>query len=445
MHSFAVLVVSYFRNLKGWSMMGRVLLTFLFTTIIERVSDSAPSPPWTLSGVWPWVGTMPAKPVRKSPGQKAGRNSPSVTACRPAASCIRTASRMQPSSIFLSCGDLSARAFFSEAGRKRLPTWSARKGGRMAQPTIVKCPPPCAWSNTGRCAISNEVQGIAITHPGRLIWPQLGITKLELARYIGEVGEWMLPQVANRPLTLLRCPDGAGAKCFYQRHPGGRASKKGEYLFVNSIPALISLAQNGVVEIHTWGVTLPDARHPDRITLDLDPDPRLSWEELRSATLLTETLLAGLQLKSFLKTTGGKGLHVVVPIVPRLGWDEVRNFSRLIAERLAKEWPDVFTANMSKQKRTGKLFVDYLRNAEARSAVAAYSPRARPRATWSTPLDWEELDKTDLRAKFTVRSVPRRLAQLRHDPWRDYFTTRQSITAAMRRALGGARLLSSPP
>jgi len=282
---------------------------------------------------------------------------------------------------------------------------------------------------------SHAVQRIVITHPDRVIWPQLGITKLELARYVGEVGEWMLPQVANRPLTLLRCPHGAEAKCFYQRHPGSGAMK-GQYLFVNSIPALVSLAQNGVVEMHTWGVTLPDARHPDRITLDLDPDPGLSWEELRAATLLTKTLLDGLKLKSFLKTTGGKGLHVVVPIVPRLGWDEARNFSRLIAEMLAKEWPDVFTSKMAKQKRTGKLFVDYLRNAEAASAVAAYSPRARPGATVSTPLDWEELDKTDLRAKFTVRSVPRRLAQLRHDPWRDYFTTRQSITAAMRRVLG---------
>jgi bifunctional non-homologous end joining protein LigD len=285
---------------------------------------------------------------------------------------------------------------------------------------------------------SNEVRGIAITHPDRVIWPQLGVTKLELARYVGEVGEWMLPQVANRPLTLLRCPDGAEAKCFYQRHPTfkGERSTKGEYLFVNTIPALISLAQNGVVEVHTWGVTLPDARHPDRITLDLDPDPELPWEELRAATVLTKTLLDGLKLKSFLKTTGGKGLHVVIPILPRLGWDEVRNFSRLIAEMLAKEWPDVFTSKMAKQKRSGRLFVDYLRNAEAASAVAAYSPRARPGATVSTPLAWEELDKTDLREKFTVRSVPRRLAQLRQDPWRDYFTIRQSITAAMRRAVG---------
>jgi len=283
----------------------------------------------------------------------------------------------------------------------------------------------------------NEVQGIVITHPDRVIWPQLGITKLELARYIGEVGERMLPQVANRPLTLLRCPDGAEAKCFYQRHPG---STKGEYLFVNSIPALISLTQNGAVEVHTWGVTLPDARHPDRITLDLDPDAELPWEKLRAATVLTRTLLEGLKLKSFLKTTGGKGLHVVIPILPRLGWDEVRKFSRLLAEMLAKEWPDLFTAKMAKQKRTGKVFVDYLRNADTASAVAAYSPRARPGATVSTPLAWEELDKIDLRAKFTVRSVPRRLAQLRHDPWRKYFTTRQAITAAMRRALGGARL-----
>jgi len=283
---------------------------------------------------------------------------------------------------------------------------------------------------------SGSIGGVVVTHPERLIWPSLGITKLELARYIGEVGEWMLPQVANRPLTLLRCPDGAEAKCFYQRHPGSGASKKGETLFVNSIPALISLVQNGTVELHTWGVTLPDARHPDRITLDLDPDPELPWEKLRAATVLTQTLLGGLKLKSFLKTTGGKGLHVVIPILPRLGWDEVRTFSRLVAEMLANARSDVFTSKMAKQKRTGKVFVDYLRNAEAASAVAAYSPRARPGATVSTPLAWDELDKTDLRTKFTVRSVPRRLAQLGHDPWRDYFATRQSITAAMRRALG---------
>src|SRR2546421_4447075 len=436
MHSFATREVFVFKNRKGSTMIGRFLLTLFSRPIGSRVADSDPSSQWNLSAYWPWVATRPSKPVRKSTCQKARRNSPSVTACRPAASCIRTASRMQSSSIFLSCGDLSARAFFSAAGRKRLPTWSARKGGRMAEPTIVKCPPPCAWSDTGRCAISNEVQGIAITHPDRVIWPRLGVTKLELARYIGEVGGWMLPQVANRPLTLLRCPDGVEAKCFYQRHPGSGASKKGEYLFVNSIPALVGLAQNGVREMHTWGVTLPDRRHPDRITIDLDPDPGLPWEELRAATLLTKTLLDGLKLKSFLKTTGGKGLHVVVPIVPRLGWDEVRKFSRLIAEMLAKEWPDVFTSKMAKQKRTGKLFVDYLRNAEAASAVAAYSPRARPGATVSTPLAWEELGKTDLRAKFTVRSVPRGLAQLRHDPRRGYFTTRQSVTAAMRRALG---------
>ena len=291
-----------------------------------------------------------------------------------------------------------------------------------------------------------EVGGVVITHPERLIWPSLGITKLELARYIGEVGEWMLPQVANRPLTLLRCPEGAEAKCFYQRHPGagpgavgafkGERSGRGEPLFVNSIPALISLVQNGAVELHTWGVTLPDARHPDRITLDLDPDPELPWEKLRAATVLTQTLLDALKLTSFLKTTGGKGLHVVIPLLPRLGRDGVREFSRLAAEVLAKARPDLFTAKMAKQQRTGKLFVDYLRNADAASAVAAYSPRARPGATVSTPLAWEELDKSDLRTKFTVRSVPRRLAQLRHDPWRDYFTTRQSITATMRRALG---------
>src|SRR6266446_922017 len=152
MHSFAVFVVSPCRNLKASSMMGRVLLTFLLTIIIERVSDSAPSSPWNLSAYWPWVATMPSKPVRKSTCQKARRNSPSVTACRPAASCIRTASRMQRSSMFLSCGDLSARAFFSAAGRRRLPTWSARKGGRMARAYSGNLPNGPGTKETVKCS-----------------------------------------------------------------------------------------------------------------------------------------------------------------------------------------------------------------------------------------------------------------------------------------------------
>ncbi len=288
---------------------------------------------------------------------------------------------------------------------------------------------------------------IKITHPERLVWPSLGITKADLVRYHDTVGQWMLPHVAKRPLTLVRCPDGAEAKCFYQRHLGMGASpgevktfkrersSKGHYIYIDSLGGILSAVQNGAVEFHTWGATLPDVLHPDRITLDLDPDEDLPWARLVEATRLTRTLVDSLGLKNFLKTTGGKGLHVVIPIQPALSWDEVKECSRLMAEFLVRAEPALFTAKIAKNKRGGKVFVDYLRNSETASAVAAYSARARAGAGVSTPLDWDELRKEDLRGKFTLHSVPKRVARLREDPWKDYFATQQSITAAMRRAL----------
>ena len=280
---------------------------------------------------------------------------------------------------------------------------------------------------------------IRITHPARLIWPQLRVSKAEFARYVDEVGEWLLPQLAKRPLSLVRCPDGAEGKCFYQRHPAAglklHAWKK--YVYLESLDQAVAAVQYGAVEFHTWGATVPDVAHPDRFTLDLDPDPDLSWRKLREATLLVKALIQELKLKPFLKTTGGKGLHVVVPIEPKLGWDEVKEFTRRIALFLQRARPDLFIANMSKAKRSGRIFVDYLRNAETASAIAAYSPRARREGGVSTPLAWDELGAADLRGRFTVKTVPRRLQRLRVDPWKDYFSAKQAITAAMRRAVGG--------
>jgi bifunctional non-homologous end joining protein LigD len=315
---------------------------------------------------------------------------------------------------------------------------------RAQQPPETK-----ATEEPKKAASDATVHGIKISHPDRLIWPSLGIRKLELARYCEAVGEWLVPQLANRPLTLVRCPDGAEAQCFYQRHlnmgasPGEvltfkrERSSKGHYIYVNTLPGVISVVQNGAVELHTWGATLPDARHPDRITIDLDPDPELPWQKLVEATRLTKALLDGLKIQSFLKTTGGKGLHVVFPIQRRHSWDEVKEFAHSIAKFLVKAEPKRFTAKLSKQSRGGKIFVDYLRNAETASAVAAYSARARPGAHVSTPLAWDELDDTDIRGAFTVRNIPQRLKD-GADPWADYAKTRQSITAAMRRALGNS-------
>ena len=307
---------------------------------------------------------------------------------------------------------------------------------------------PAKQVGVERAQPAPEKPQIKVTHPERLIWPSLKITKADLARYYAEVGDWMLPHVAKRPLTLVRCPDGAEAKCFYQRHLGMGASpgdlkevqrlrsSKGKYLYLESIAGILSAVQNGSVEFHTWGASVPDIKHPDRITMDLDPGPGIDWSDLVRGTQLTRTLLEKLGLKCFLKTTGGKGLHVVAPIEPKLEWDRVKEFTRLVAEFLVKAEPRLFTATISKDKRTGKIFVDYLRNAETASAVSAYSARARKDAGVSAPLEWDELGRADLRERFTVLTVPKRLAKLTLDPWAEYASTRQSITDAMWKALG---------
>jgi bifunctional non-homologous end joining protein LigD len=295
---------------------------------------------------------------------------------------------------------------------------------------------------------SGPARAVKITHPERLIWRQLGMRKIDLVRYFEEIGEWFVPQVANRPLTLVRCPDGVGKECFYQRHlnmgssPGEvltfkrLRSSKGYYIYVNSLLGVISVVQNGAVEFHTWGASVPDPQHPDRITIDLDPSPELPWREVREGATLTRALIEGLKLRCFVKTTGGKGLHVVFPIERRNTWAEVKAFAESIAQFLVRAEPGRFTARIAKRSRSGKIFVDYLRNAETASAVAAYSPRARAGAHVSTPLDWDELDSTDIRGAFTVQNVPERLRKLKVDPWAGYDSARQTITDAMRNALG---------
>jgi bifunctional non-homologous end joining protein LigD len=199
---------------------------------------------------------------------------------------------------------------------------------------------------------------------------------------------------------------------------------------------VVSAVQNGAVEFHTWGASVPDIKHPDRITMDLDPDEALPWKLLVEGTLLTKVLLDGLGLKSFLKTTGGKGLHVVAPVRPELEWDALKASTERLAQMLVKARPDLFTANMAKARRPNKIFADYLRNSETASAIAAYSPRARPGAGVSVPLAWDELDpKDDVRPRFTLHNVPKRLARLK-DPWAEYWKIRQAITADMKQALG---------
>ncbi|KON79690.1 DNA ligase D [Azoarcus sp. PA01] len=298
-----------------------------------------------------------------------------------------------------------------------------------------------------------RVAGIVITHPERIVWPDAGLTKADLAHYYEDIAPWLLPHVVSRPLSLLRCPDGSEAECFFQRHmgqerPGGVESfiweasskERRSYLYVTDLDGVIGMVQRGVVEFHTWGSTMPRADRPDRITIDLDPGPELAWPRVVEAAQLVRGLLGELGLASFLKTTGGKGLHVVVPLRRGAEWGDVKRFAKAVATHLAHILPERFTANMAKNQRPGRIFVDYLRNDAGASAICAYAARARPGAPVSTPLAWDELGPDLKPAAFTIRTVAERLARLREDPWRDYAKQRFVLNAKMWEALG-----ESPP
>lgn len=292
-----------------------------------------------------------------------------------------------------------------------------------------------------------QIAGVKISNPGRLLYPDQGITKLELARYYEAVADWALPHIANRPLMFLRCPEGAAKKCFFQKHAADSVphavkrialDQQGDDatgLAIDSLTGLISLAQMGVLEIHSWGCRIDRIEQPDLMIFDLDPDPSVPWSGVVAAAREIKSMLEGLGLKSFLKTTGGKGLHVEVPLVRRAGWDEVKEFSKDIAETLAREYPDRYTGVMSKARRNGKVFVDYLRNGRGATAICPYSSRARPGAPVSVPIHWDELNADLQPSRYTVRTVPERLSRLKEDPWAGIGKVRQSITASMRKKL----------
>jgi bifunctional non-homologous end joining protein LigD len=286
---------------------------------------------------------------------------------------------------------------------------------------------------------SVEIAGIKLTHPDRVLYPEQGITKLELAKYYEQVADWMIPHLKGRPLTLVRCPEGYKKQCFYQRHvteslrdpiqsirvKEGRSTVS--YVAVDSAAGLVALVQMGVLEIHTWGSRQDRLEQPDRLIFDLDPDPALPWKQIKEAAETLRDRMSGLGFSAFVKTTGGKGLHVVVPITPKQDWEAVKLFTKKVAEDLVREAPQRYTATMSKSKRKGKIYIDYLRNTRTATAVCAFSTRARANAPVSAPVHWHEL-ATDVRGEyFTIRNVPQRLARQRTDPWEGYEKARRAI------------------
>lgn len=292
------------------------------------------------------------------------------------------------------------------------------------------------------------VAGIRLTHPQRILYPGQGITKLGLARYYEEIQDWILPHVIDRPLSLLRCPQGRSKQCFFQKHPREAIAasvprveieeKEGqaEYVHVRSVRDLVALVQAGVLELHPWGCRVDDVEHPDIMVFDLDPAPEVAWAKvLRVARELCDRL-ENLGLVSFVRTTGGKGLHLVVPLEREAGWDEVKAFARAVSQRHAGDDPKRLTINMSKAKRRGRIFIDYLRNGRGATAIASYSTRAREGAPVAVPLRWDELTAALRSDRYHIGNVRRRLAALHADPWDGFAAARRPITEKMRRAVG---------
>jgi bifunctional non-homologous end joining protein LigD len=290
------------------------------------------------------------------------------------------------------------------------------------------------------------VAGIRISNPGRVLYEELGLTKVALARYYESVAEWMLPELKERPLSLVRCPQGPGEGCFYQKNIDEKFPANiervpvelgggGIYAAANAIDAVVGLVQMGVIELHAWGSTTRHLEHPDRMVFDLDPDPRVPWRDVMRAAHHVRERLEDLALESFVKTTGGKGLHVVVPLAPRHDWDEVKLFSRALAESIVAERPQDFTAKAAKRERTRRIFIDWLRNSEGATAIAPYSVRARPGAPVATPLHWDEVAGRMKPEKYHAGNVAKRLRGLHSDPWKQLRRKPQALTAAMKRKL----------
>jgi bifunctional non-homologous end joining protein LigD len=323
--------------------------------------------------------------------------------------------------------DKPAREIVQEAPRK-----NAAKGTKRTMKTSVTEEPLIA--------------GVRISHPDRVIDEHSGATKLDLVRFYEWIAPWLLPHLADRPVALVRAPDGIGGEHFFQKHANRLAlphatQHKGldpghaPLLTIDSDTALIHAAQMGVIEFHTWNGVTSNLEKPDRMVFDLDPDPALGWDRMIEAALLTRDLLAELGLESWCKTSGGKGLHTVVPLAKGLGWDDVKAFSEAIARHMADTLPERFSAKMGKQNRKKKIFIDYLRNNRGSTSIAAFSARARAGLGVSVPLAWDEVEHTVSGDQWTVHNLKERLDALKDDPWAGYAKCRQRITAAMRKRL----------
>jgi bifunctional non-homologous end joining protein LigD len=284
---------------------------------------------------------------------------------------------------------------------------------------------------------------MTLTNPDRVLYPDQGATKMAVAQFYQDIEDWIIPQLERRPLALVRCPQGRDGQCFFQKHPDKamaediprvsirEKTRTADYLYVKRIRDVVSLVQAGTLELHVWGSRVDNLEQPDIVVFDLDPGDDVSWRSVLDAARSLRARLEDLDLTSFVRTTGGKGLHLVVPLKPRLGWDEVKAFARGVAEAHARDDPKRLTINMSKAKRSGRIFLDYLRNGRGATAIASYSTRAREGAPVAVPVRWNELSAALVSNRYDISNLRRRLAALRADPWEAFKQARRPLTRKM--------------
>ncbi len=293
-----------------------------------------------------------------------------------------------------------------------------------------------------------DTDDIVVTHPDRVLFPDLGVTKQDVADYYRTVMDWFLPGVAHRPTSILRFPEGIGEQGFFQKHPmrgmahvgqvrlREESGKTDDYLCPDDASSVIALVQFGAIEFHPWGARAESLEQPDYLVFDLDPGQGVAWRDVIDAAVLIRSRLGDVGLQAYVRTTGGKGLHVVVPLHATCRWDDAKRFTQAFARRLADEQPRRFIAKASMDERGGRIFIDYLRNSRGATSVASYSLRGRPGATVATPLRWRDLRRCKSPGDFDMHTVRRRLARLRGDPWEGFATMRQRLDEALQTYAG---------
>ncbi|NWG52435.1 MAG: DNA ligase D [Hydrogenophilaceae bacterium] len=337
------------------------------------------------------------------------------------------------------------------AATARVAFNSRAPDGAPRQPVLLGLTPyrKPMRSSKPRLVADRDLAAIRLTNPDRKMFGTKDVTKLDIAVYYARVGDWMLPDLLRRPLSLIRCPSGEREDCFYQRHafaglpPGVEtiplAVEKGreDYIYVETAAGFLGLTQFGAIEFHPWGCRIDDPDHPDRFVVDLDPDPALDWGHVCAAAEQLRDTLKQLGFEPFIRTTGGKGLHLVMALAPgKVDWANLRSFAQAFAASAAHDAPNVFTANPKMESRKGRIYVDYLRNVRGSSAIASYSLRANERFTVATPIAWEELRTLEGPRAFDRKSVPQRLSRLAKDPWDGLDSSASDISRKARQSVG---------